>query len=200
MTSENVEIPTAPSSRDEQPRPREPLRRIPTVEECGLKLSKLRLVSLICVSGARMEPLPAVASIDCEGKLVEETLGPDGFQAVIEWSVSFAEPKAPISITGKHELTFTVTSKIEQEAADYYSRTNGLILAYPYIRQIIDDLSVKSLGQGILVPLLDVPGWVKKVRQERAEETARREEEARRAESRIETNAGGEPHARNTGG
>ena len=81
----------------------------------------------------------------------------DGFQATVSWSSG----PGVLTVTGAHVLTFSVGAPpFAEYDAKYYSEINSVILAYPYIRQIIDDLSVKCLGRNLMISTLDVPRFV----------------------------------------
>jgi hypothetical protein len=81
----------------------------------------------------------------------------EGFRATVSWSLD----ADGITITGAYVLTFLIGAlPFDEYDAKYYSQTNSVILVYPYIRQIIDDLSVKCLGRNLMVRTLDVPKFV----------------------------------------
>lgn len=94
---------------------------------------------------------------ECKGELVDGSLSDEGFRARVSWSVRAGR----LAITGAHVLTFSVgMPSFAERDARYYSVINSVILAYPYIRQVIDDLSVKCLGGNLIVRTLDVPKFV----------------------------------------
>ena len=133
----------------------------PAVTSCGLELTEVRLFSLICIPGTISEDIPTTANLKREGDLVPGSLTATGFRASVSWSVEFpTDTTPPIKISGKHTLTFTVKKPISETAAKYYAEINSVILVYPYLRQLIDDLSVKSLGRNIMIRPLDVPKFV----------------------------------------
>jgi len=70
-------------------------------------------------------------------------------------------------------LDFTVTRPIAEDDAKYYAEINAVILVYPYLRQLIDDLSTKSLGRSIMIPPLDVPRFTEDRRNEKQESEPR---------------------------
>lgn len=127
------------------------------VTQCKLRFLELRLRFLACLPGQFTEELPP-ALLECEGKFhSQEALE---FTSEIKWSLKFpGEQPVPISISGQHHAKFITTKPISRLDARYYSEINAVILVFPYLRQLIDDLSVKSLGRNILVPPLDVLDW-----------------------------------------
>ena len=131
------------------------------VSECGLVLVRVRLSGVVCLPGAPgLEAIPGPARLECTGALVDESRSPAGFSAVVSWSVAFPADLKPLTISGQHVLTFTLASPVSEETASYYAKVNSIVLAHPYIRQIVDDLSVKTLGQSIVVEILDVPKFI----------------------------------------
>ncbi len=140
-----------------------PSRRHPVIKvsQCGLQLTKVRLVMLMCTPGESTVEVPPMADLNYEGKLVKSSLKETSFQAIVTWSLCFPEGvAAPVAISGRHELTFLLNKQISENDASYYAETNSVILVYPYLRQLIDDLSIKSLGRSIMILPLDVPQFV----------------------------------------
>lgn len=157
MTTENL---PNKGAIPEQPRRAAAFRPV-SVSNCGLALKDVRLVSLVCSAVATQEGEPLVADLLCRGALVKGSVTATGFHASVSWALSFPDgSKQPISISGKHELIFSVKKAITPDDARYYSEVNSVILAYPYLRQLIDDLSTKSLGRNVMIPPLDVPRFV----------------------------------------
>jgi len=96
--------------------------------------------------------------MDCDASLVEGSLEKAeyrGFAATVRWSTKFPE-EAPVKISGVHRLVFAVTRPINSDDAEYYSQINSVILLYPYLRQLVDELSAKSLGRSVMTRPLDV--------------------------------------------
>ncbi len=171
MTSANT--PTGeqqPSTGGEpgQPRP----TPISSVDECGLKLTAVRLVLLICNANEAAGRPPASAELDRDATLVGKSVTPDGFKALVSWAVKFPEDIQTLTLSGQHELAFSVDRVISEAHARYYAEVNSVILAYPYIRQLVYDLSAKSLGQNVMIRPLDVPAFVRKKTAEREQRAA----------------------------
>jgi hypothetical protein len=154
MTESNMPPPSEPVA------PPQLLRRPRGVDELKLELTRVRLKSLLCslMKSDADEPSPVETVVPtCRGELVEGSMAEDGFQAMVSW---FLGPGV-LNVTGAHVLTFSVgTPPFDESDAKYYSEINSVILAYPYIRQIIDDLSVKCLGRNLMIGTLDVPRFV----------------------------------------
>lgn len=149
---------------DENPSAEAPraVKRPVSVSECGLELTSVRLHLLICTVGESWESSLPGAEIECEGSLGEESLTAGGFQAEVKWALAFpAGLPAPIVITGRHLLTFSTRKAIAPGDAEYYSQVNSVILAYPYLRQLVDSLSASALGRNVTVRPLDVPKFVR---------------------------------------
>lgn len=170
----NEDQPTGSVNQASAEPPAEP-RRAASVTECGLELKQVKLLFLFCVPGKESQNVPA-ATVECTGQLLAESLGTDGFTAEVSWTLAFPDKEtAPITISGKHQLVFSIDKPIMTSDATYYSEINAVVLVYPYIRQIIEDLTVKSLGRNVLIPALDVPKWV---RQQAARKSLQPSEEA----------------------
>lgn len=205
MNSENPETPSASATGEEPPK-KEPPRHVQSVEECQLQLTRVRLVSLMCMRVANGGPAPKVADVKHTEALIPDTFGAHGFKAAVDWSLEFPEDsqKPPIIISGRYEVEFSVGKEIEKMTAHYYARTNSLVLAYPYIRQLVDELTASSLGQNIMTRPLDVPAWVKEAGEKYLEEMAEREEEARQIapepEPEVDADVGGAPHVADSHG
>lgn len=134
------------------------------VSDCRLGLTWVRLRFLICTTADGSSEMPHQAGVDIKGELVQSSLTPSGFAALITWSVRFLDVSMPpVSISGQHELAFSGEG-INDNTASYYAQVNSVILAYPYVRQVIDDLTMRTLGRGILIPPLDVPARVAQYR------------------------------------
>lgn len=166
--------------------------QINSVSDCGLRLTKVRLLSLICTPGDMRGDIPP-ATLKCQGELREGSLDENGFLSVVSWSLEFPKGAAsPISISGRHELTFTVKEPIADSVAKYYSEINSVILVYPYIRQIIDELTVKCLGRNVMIRPLDVPKFVKEKthpeKEFRSDEVIEKEENKKRVDSDVQEN------------
>ena len=140
-------------------------RRAPiaSVTDLGLSLVKVHLTSILCiVEQAEQLSLPP-ADLRHEGKLLPNSLSPNGFRTEVSWFLDIPGiEKKPISIAGKHVVQFSTSRLATKRDAEFYSQINAIILLYPYLRQLVDDLSAKSLGQSIIVSTLDVLGFVKK--------------------------------------
>jgi preprotein translocase subunit SecB len=136
-----------------------------SVTQCGLELTEVRLLSLICSRhGGVSGNTPSTANLKCNGIYVPDSLTDTDFRALVSWSVDFPEgTKSPIAISGQHALVFTVKDAINEITAEYYAKINSVILIYPYLRQLIDELSVKSLGRNIMIRPLDVPKFVQRL-------------------------------------
>jgi len=128
-----------------------------SVDKCHLRFVQLRLRYLACVPGDSMDVYPP-ALLKFEGHLLNQA--DCQFISEIKWSLQFPEDQpAPISISGKHHAVFATDVPISKLDARYYAEVNAVILAFPYLRQLVDDLAVKSLGRNIMIPPLDVPKW-----------------------------------------
>ena len=154
-----------------------------SVGKCGLVLNDVRLQMLMVTRGDPGVDVPSKADVKYEGKLVEESLGPRGFQSVVRWSLVCDPAPNPVAISGWHELSFSLEKAISEEDARYYAEINAVVLVYPYLRQLIEDLTAKSLGRSIMLKTLDVSSFV-------SEQQARRRE----ASEPQAQQAGAEPH------
>jgi len=147
-------------SPSEPPTPSQPFRWPKSVSEAKLELVRVRLASLICTvlqANAEVPPPNQIVAPTCRGELVDGSMAGEGFRATVSWSLD----ADGITITGAYVLTFLIGAlPFDEYDAKYYSQTNSVILVYPYIRQIIDDLSVKCLGRNLMVRTLDVPKFV----------------------------------------
>ena len=144
MTIEDASNISVPKTASETP---VPPKRPASVSDIGLELTNIRLRFLICIPGNEQQQIPP-ATVEHTGKLVADSLNPSGFIAEVTWNLAFPDKdNAPISITGKHYLTFSTSKPIDPSDAIYYSEINAVILAYPYLRQIIEELTTKCLGQ-----------------------------------------------------
>ena len=144
---------------------------IPQVTECGLELERVRLVRLICQPGPEPlldEPSCLRALLNPTAELAQECAFPTAaFEADVSWIVEFDADPPPIRISGVHRLRFRATKKdLSEPAVDYYAQINSVILAYPYLRQLVDDICMRCLGQGIAINPLDVPSFVRSGRAE----------------------------------
>jgi preprotein translocase subunit SecB len=78
----------------------------------------------------------------------------------VTWTVKFTDVSdPPVSISGQHELAFT-GDEVDAFSARYYAELNSVILVYPYVRQLVDDLTSKALGYSVILRPLDVPARV----------------------------------------
>lgn len=131
------------------------------VSECGLQLRAIHLVQLILaradISGGFEL---SEATIGHEAKLKPDSLSQNSFVATVNWSLSWKENPAPLVMSGRHELLFSTEKNIRESDASYYSEVNSVILLFPYIRQIVEDVTLRSLGRGVLISPLDVPKHV----------------------------------------
>ena len=148
-----------------------------TVSECGLRFEKARLVMLVCAQGESPKGRPRVANLECQGSLVEDSLTDTGFRAQVTWHLDFPRV-TPLRMNGRHELTFAVTKAIDEYSAGYYAEVNSVVLIYPYIRQLVDEMTVRSLGHNIMVRPLDVPDFLRKYRE--SQRVQREHEQAKR--------------------
>ncbi len=158
--------------------PPQPLRRPRGVDDLKLELTRVRLKSLICsLMASDADPSSPTQTISPKysGELVEGSMDEDGFKATVSWSSG----PGVLTVTGTHVLTFSVgTPPFDEFDAKYYSEINSVILAYPYIRQIIDDLSVKCLGRNLMIPTLDVPRFIRERRKALGEASRKQESTA----------------------
>ena len=135
-------------------------------------LRRVRLLTVLCAPGDGDPDRPPPGSLNVSGTL--KSNDENGFLATVSWSLRFPErADSPITISGKHQLDFTVTRPIAEDDAKYYAEINAVILVYPYLRQLIDDLSTKSLGRSIMIPPLDVPRFAEDRRNEKQESEPR---------------------------
>jgi preprotein translocase subunit SecB len=138
---------------------------ISTVTDLGLSLVRVQLTSVLCMieQAEQLSLMPSVAEIKSEGKLSDGALTNSGFRAEVNWSINLpGAEKKPFSLAGKHAVVFSTTRPATPSDADYYSRVNAVILLHPYLRQLVEDLSAKCLGQSIMLKTLDVIDFVKK--------------------------------------
>jgi hypothetical protein len=158
--------------------PPQPRRGPRGVDELKLELTRVRLKSLICtLMDSDVDAASPAQTIlpTYVGELVEGSMAEDGFQARVSWS----SRSDVLTVTGSHVLTFSVgVPPFDESDARYYSEINSVILAYPYIRQIIDDLSVKCLGRNLMIPTLDVPRFVQERRKALGEASRKQEPSA----------------------
>ena len=146
--------PTASGSALRSPRP-------VSVTQCGLALRDVRLAMLLCAPGEGRDTSVPGSVPNPQGRLVAGSLESNGFTAEVTWTLQFPkESSPPVNITGKHDLTFSVQQPIGPTDAAYYAEVNAVILAFPYIRQVIQDLTAQAIGRAVIVPPLDVPKWV----------------------------------------
>jgi len=167
-------IPESESKVDTQPAagpvPPQPTSHVVTVDGCGLQMSRLRLKFLFCSPGQGRLSDVELATVKASGRLVPNSHNEVGFLAAVTWSLVF-EPEGiqpPIAISGEHEVQFGTTIPIDYNSAQYYADINSVILIYPYLRQLISDLAIRSLGQCLIVRPLDVPRFVRERTQARA--------------------------------
>ena len=145
--------------------------RVMSVHEIGLRLTAIRLRLLMCAPGDVASGRHRVADLVCKGALVADSLEDTGFLSEVTWQVSF--PKStPVRINGRHELRFAVSRAIDEYSARYYAEVNSVVFAYPYVRQLVSDLSVKSLGTNILIRPLDVPAFLREREKGQAKDSA----------------------------
>ena len=134
--------------------------KVESVSECALVLTSIQIRTLVC---SCKEPHPErtlTGDVKPEGTLIPDSLTATGFRSLVVWRLAFPNEEQPLQLAGQYELTFTVSKPVQIATAEFYAEINSVILAYPYIRQLVDDLSVKSLGQNVRVPPLDVPKFV----------------------------------------
>jgi hypothetical protein len=123
---------------------------------------------LVCVPPSGENDMPSAASIKCEGELVSHTDDYSGFKATVSWRVEYKRGFRGPQIHGRHVLRFSVEKPITETDAQYYSCTNAVVLLYPYVRHLVDDLSLKYAGRSMLVPPLDVPEFLYSQREQRS--------------------------------
>ena len=146
--------------------PRKREERIVPVTELALGLDSITRQSLMltCAGSRRPSdytPDPLVP----KGALVSGSVHDRGFRAIVSWALRLPEEAGlPLAITGKHELEFSVGRRPNSRTAEYYAEVNAVILAYPYIRELIGNLSSRALGRSIVLPPFDVPGFVEEWR------------------------------------
>lgn len=156
MTSENTPPDAAPEEA-----PASKTAGPVSVSKCGLELVSVRLRLLVVAPGDPHEDIPPTANITRQGLLVPDSHTPEGFRAAVSWALEYPEGVTPpITITGKHELVLSLKEAISPQDAEYYAEVNAVIFAFPYVRQLIDDLTAKSLGRNIMIRPLDVPQFV----------------------------------------
>lgn len=131
-------------------------------------LTRVRLRSIVCAAGEVSDEKAIAGELAPEGELIEGSYSDVGFRALVSWSVEPPEgTRPPVTISGRHELTFTIKKPISASDAEYYAEINSVILVFPYIRQLVEDMSVRSLGRSVMIPPLDVPQFVIRKLQER---------------------------------
>ena len=155
-----------------------PMPYVPSVSECGLRLLEVRLRFLICTPGDEgAESTVALAA--CEGTLKDSSITGSGFQSIVAWSLGFPDGvRPPIAVSGKHELIFGTSKPLSPEAASYFAKVNSVILAFPYVRHLIDFVSVNATGRNLMVLPLDVPSFVVRTREQWRSELATLSREA----------------------
>jgi hypothetical protein len=131
------------------------------VDEVGLRVASVRLPFLLCTAESGQGDKQRQAQIefrdDGHGRLVSDSLVEDRFEAEVSWSVDGVD----ITVTGTHRLQFTVDKPIDEDDAHYYAEINAVILVYPYIRQIVDEMAVRAMGKNLLIRPLDVPEFMR---------------------------------------
>ncbi len=137
---------------------------ISSVTDLGLSLVKVQMTSLLClVEQTEQTCLPLGGDLRQEGRLMPGSLSPSGFRSEISWTLEWpGMEKKPLSLAGKHVLIFSTSRPATENDAKFYSQVNSVILIHPYLRQLIEDVSYRCLGQSIMVRTLDVPGFVRR--------------------------------------
>lgn len=146
------------SSNTEGPRPSAPAYPW-TVTKFNLRLSRLMLERLSLDEVNRGAPPPELATLEMRGRLLEQH--ERGFSCSLEWVLQF--PGAgpwPAALCGKHRLEFAHEPGLPEKGAIYYAMVNSIILAYPYVRELVSDITCRVLGQAVIVAPLDVPKFV----------------------------------------
>ena len=170
MTPDAVDNMSNPSSSAPKPSPPCPT----PVSACALEMRRVKLVFLLCSPGEAEICDREIAYVEPKGRLLEDTFDETGFSASVDWSLKFPEGVAPpIVISGTHQVEFGVNSSVPYDTAKYYAETNSVVLLYPYLRQLISDLTVRGLGRSIMIRPLDVPKFIMKQQRERREERRR---------------------------
>ena len=154
-------------SPEPAPAPRKGPPLVPSVTKCGLILQTVRLVRLICQPCPKQlspESPPLSAEVVLTAELFSNTPSafentPSTFEADVLWNVDFGDDP-PMRIDGVHRLSFSTTTMLEEPAVQYYAQINSAVLAYPYLRQLVDDICMRSLGQCTALKPLDVPKFV----------------------------------------
>ena len=139
-----------------------------SVTDCDLRLSAIKLKTLMLVR-ASGDPLasegkPPPAYVEPTGRLASKT--DSAFTAEVDWSlfVDTGSSSLPLILKGTHEVEFSVGAGVSAATVQYYAEINSVILAFPYIRQVVDDLCLKTFGRGYLIRPLDVPAFINKLR------------------------------------
>ena len=156
----DAEPPPPVSVQPEQAPPKP--RRASSVGDLGLSVVRVQMTSVLCLleQAEQLSLIPSAVGMHHEGKLVPGSRTPSGFRAEISWAIEI--PKRPLTIAGKHVVVYATARPATTADAEFYSQVNAVVLAHPYIRQLVDDLSAKCLGQSVMVDTLDVLDFVKK--------------------------------------
>lgn len=147
------------------PAPAKPARiPVASVTDLGLSLVRVQLTSLLCVveQGAQAPLIASTVDVKQSGTFVPGSLSPTGFRSEVTWSLDFPGEVKPFSLAGKHIVVYSTSCEATCFDAEFYSRVNAIILLHPYLRQMVDDLSTKALGQTIMVRTLDVLSFVRR--------------------------------------
>ncbi len=83
----------------------------------------------------------------------------ESFMAYVDWTLRVATPR-PFRAHGTLAMEFAHKPGLQSEAVEYYSQVNAPILAYPYIRQLVVQLTCGRESGPVVVKPLDVPRFV----------------------------------------
>lgn len=106
-------------------------------------------------------PIPA-SKLDSTSTLVTDSIDDTSFSVRLSWNVLFEDGKdKPFSLSGEHLLKFKHKEGLSAEGALYYATVNTLIFAYPYLRQLVNEIASWTVGKSLILEPLDVPLYVR---------------------------------------
>lgn len=140
-----------------------PPRKTWNVTEFVLRLDALLLQDME-LGGVHIDvdPMPA-AKLECDSVLVPGSRGDTSFEVRLKWQVIFdGDEEKPFDLSGCHLLKFGHKKDLSEEGASYYAIVNSFVFAYPYLRQIVNEIASWTVGKALILEPLDVPAYVLK--------------------------------------
>lgn len=108
-----------------------------------------------------VDPMPA-AKLDSTPSLVPGSWGDTSFEVHLRWEVLFeGDEQRPFGLSGCHLLKFRHKEGLPEEGASYYAMVNSFIFAYPYLRQLVNEIASWAIGKALILEPLDVPKYVR---------------------------------------